>query len=426
MKNKKVLFLIMIWGVAAYGKSYTIDGIVRTSVDDRRVTLQNEKHNFVKKTFPGIPLIDKIELKAQEKSFNLNNVEYSLRIQPRGIGETFTSARYRKAMILKSEHKSQLVIGSTLMDRYRAIIDLLEQESKHKLYQELMDVYADKIKVMEKLSTVDPKFDITELIKLENDNVKTLAADMECRKFSDLFASKLKTLLNDQDFTEIDTAGIISVDSLVLLIENKLENNAFSLDSDNVHIKKYKIDLDIEEQRYKLEKAETRKYLSYLGFAYDNGEHLDQIKRRDDEKDYNLNDAFSIEVGITLPFLTTRPHDVVKRKADFINAKDEYETFKEELHYLFKEDINDLKYYIIQYRILKARELEVDAEASLKKYLEFKGADPLVLLSIKENIIKNQLNRTDVIYGLYRNYIQVLDMTGELVKWPTKNFLLQQ
>ncbi len=426
MNNKNMLFLILVCSVAAFGKSYTIDGIIRTSVDDRRVSLQDEKHKFIKRTFPGIPLIDKIELKAQEKSFDLNNVEYSLKLQLRGIGETFSSARYRKAMIQKSEHKSQLVIGSTLSDRYQAIIDLLEQESKHKLYQELMDVYADKIKVMEKLSTVDPKFEITELIKVENDNLKALASDMECRKFADLASSKLKTLLNDHDFTEIDTSGIIPVDSLLLLVENKLENNTFKLDSDNVHIRKYKIDLDIEEERYKLEKAEARKYLSHIGFAYDNGEHLDQIQRRNDEKDYNLNDAFSLEVGITLPILTTRSHDVVKRKSDIIKAKDEYETFKEELLYLFTEDINDLKYYIIQYRILKARELEVDAEASLKKYLEFKGADPLVLLSIKENIIKNQLNRTDVIYGLYRNYIQVLDMTGELIKWPTKNFLLQQ
>lgn len=426
MNNKNMIFLILVCGAAAFGKSYTIDGIIRTSVDDRRVSLHDEKHEFIKNTFPGIPLIDKIELKAQEKAFDLNNVEYSLKLQLRGIGETVSSARYRKAMIQKSVHKSQLVIGSTLSDRYLAIIDLLEQESKHKLYQELMDVYDDKIKVMEKLSTVDPKFEIIDLIKVENDNLKALAADMECRKFADLASSKLKTLLSDQDFTEIDTTGIFSVDSLLLLVESKLENNAFKLDDDNVHIRKYKIDLDIEEERYKLEKAEARKYLSHIGFAYDNGEHLDQIARRNDEKDYNLNEAFTLEVGITFPFLTTGPHAVVKRKSDYIKAKDEYETFKEELQYLFTEDINDLKYYIIQYRILKARELEVDAEASLKKYLEFKGADPLVLLTIKENIVKNQLNRTDVIYGLYRNYIHVLDMTGELIKWPTKNFLLQQ
>jgi hypothetical protein len=426
MKNKKILFLILALGVAAFGKSYTIDEIIRTSADDRRITLQNEKHKFLNRAFPGMPLIDKIEIRAQEKSFDINNTEYSLKIQPRGIGETFASARYRKALIRKSEQKSQLVIGSSLSDRYKVIIDLLEQESKHKLYQDLMDVYSDKIKVMEKLSTVDPKFDITELINVENNNVKTLASDMECRKLSDLFASKLKTLLNNREFTEIDTTGILTIDSLVLIVEKKLTDNAFTLDSDNVHVNKYKLDLDIAENRYKLEKAETRKYLSYLEFSYDNGEHLDQLQRKTDDKDYNLNDAFTIGLGVTIPFLTTRPHVVVQRKADFIKAKEEYEAFKEELNYLFTEDINDLKYYIIQYRILKARELEVDAEASLKKYLQFKGAEPLVLLSIKENIIKNQLNRADVIYGLYRNYIQVLDMTGELIKWPTKNFLLQQ
>jgi len=426
MKNKKMLFLIMISGVAAYGKSYTVDEIIRTSADDRRITLQNEKHKFLSNAFPGIPLIDNIELKAQEKSYNINNVEYTLKIQPRGIGETFISAKYRNALMSKSKHKSELVFGTAMSDRYKRIIDLLEQDARHKLYKQLMDVYSDKIKVMEKLSTVDPKFDITELITVENDNVKTLGSDMESQKLADLYSSKLKSLLNNHDFTEIDTTGMIPIDSLVNLVEQKLADSTFSLDSDNVHVKKYKIDLDIGEIRYKLEKAENRKYLSSLEFSYDNGEHLDQLQRKADEKDYNLNDAFTIGINISFPFLTTRPQDVVQRKADFIKAKEDYESFKENLQYSFIEDINDLKYYIIQYRLLKARELEVDAEASLKKYLEFKGADPLVLLSIKENIIKNQLNRTDVIYGLYRNYIRVLDMTGELIKWPTKNFLLQQ
>jgi hypothetical protein len=123
--------------------------------------------------------------------------------------------------------------------------------------------------------------------------------------------------------------------------------------------------------------------------------------------------------------LTDAQHDIIRRKIALVSAKDEYDQLKRELKDQIDKDLKDLKSFIAQYRYLKAREQEVDAKSSLKKYLQLSGVNPTILLSIQESILKNQINRSKTEFSIYRNYIQVIDVTGELSKWPLKNFLLR-
>ena len=399
----------------------TITKFLSTVTDDPSVNMQQKKHSFLEKTFPGVALIDDIEFKVKEKSFNINDIEYSIRVQPRGFGETKAANRYYRSMLKKSAHKDFLLKDTALKSRYILAIDFLEQQEMHSLYTDLITLYNDKIKVLQKMSISNADFEFGDLIKAENDNTKAQAEDMEFQKLMELYALKISSYLKDVNFTGFDLNELISADTLV----NLIEKSTFQFDTNNVYLNHLRLDLDIEKARYDLEKAEARKYISYVGFAVDNGEMLDQIDRRTDGKDYNLNSAYSIEFGIKFPYLTTPRHDIVKRKVDFLKATEEYDNLKTELNDLMNEDLKDLKYYIIQYRYLKAREQEVNAESSLKKYLQLSGIDPLILLTIKESIIRNQINRANTVYGLYRNYIQVIDITGELSKWPLKNFLLR-
>jgi hypothetical protein len=46
-----------------------------------------------------------------------------------------------------------------------------------------------------------------------------------------------------------------------------------------------------------------------------------------------------------------------------------------------------------------------------------------VQLSIKESIEKNHIAVAKVRFNILRNYIQVLDVTGQISKKPLKNYL---
>lgn len=422
-----VCVFVVSMNTSVSGEEFTISQILKSASDDRLVNTQEQKRKFLKQDFPGVPLIDDIEFKFEQTSFDFDDMEYSIRLKPRGFGETAAALKYRKAVMSKSDQKIKLLQRIAVLNRYLLVIDLLEYQVKHELYVKLMDVYADMIKVMEKQSNlVDSDFEIQDLISVENDNIKAQASDMEAIKSHDSCFHKVCQYLKDTTFTGIDTTGLISIDTLLSQVEKMLANKELQFDTNNVYLENLRLNLDIEEKQYKLEQAESRKYFGYLGFAYDNGERRDQIDKKRDGKYYNMKEPFSIEMGISLPFLTDSPHKIIKRKSDYLTAGDDYETVKSELIDDMNENLGDLKNYISQYRFLKAREQEVDAEASLQKYLKYKGVDPLVLLSIKENIIKNQINRSEVKYGFYRNYIKVLDVTGEMSRCPNKNFLLEK
>ena len=76
-----------------------------------------------------------------------------------------------------------------------------------------------------------------------------------------------------------------------------------------------------------------------------------------------------------------------------------------------------------QYQFLEARKNDVDAESSLKRYLEMEGVDPLILLSIRESILDNDIELLEIKFSILRNYIRVLDTSGELSRKPLKNYL---
>jgi hypothetical protein len=150
---------------------------------------------------------------------------------------------------------------------------------------------------------------------------------------------------------------------------------------------------------------------------------LDEITRRDDGKTYDMHNAYALQLGIKIPDITMARHDIARRKVDYLSEKENYERLKSELADQINKDQEDLRSLIAQYRFLKARESEVDATASLKKYLQMNGVDPLTLLSIKESIVKNQIDMCKLRFGILRNYIRVIDVAGELAKPPLRNFL---
>ncbi|HLV31820.1 MAG TPA: hypothetical protein VKY57_09650, partial [Chitinispirillaceae bacterium] len=142
--------------------------------------------------------------------------------------------------------------------------------------------------------------------------------------------------------------------------------------------------------------------------------------------DYSYKKAFAIELSFQIPNLTNSAADYNRRKASFLSEIEKYNKTKEGLEAKVRKDLADLNQLIAQYRYLKARETEVDAEASLKKYLQIEGIDPLVLLDVKEKVLKNKIQRAQIKYGMIRNYMYVLDNAGILSDMPIRNYLSEE
>jgi hypothetical protein len=422
--------LTALIGVAVIVGSARADGLsikktLLTSFDDPNIKELEENTGFLKKgSYGGIPLIEDIEFRLRNEAFIINRMRYNLRIQPRGFGETRAANRYNKSFSLSYERKALLARNQALRDRYIQILDQMEQQAVEEQYKELIMVYEDMIKVMEKKKFDVAEFDLNDLIDGEDKNTKIHNQIYELKRVYFNSRYSIENSLHDTVNKKFDTTGFVNVDSVIALIER----NNFSFDTNNVYLEYYRLQHEVAKARYDLEKAERRQYISLLSASYDNGEMLDQIAKRDEPKpkDYNLNYSYLIEIGVKIPDLTMARHDLARRKADYLSEKEDYEKVKLELISQMKKDKEDLLSFIAQYRFLKARENEVDANSSLKKYLQMTGVDPLILLAIKESIVKNHVEIAKLKFSILRNYIQVIDVAGELSKPPLRNFLSQK
>ncbi|MBN1308711.1 MAG: hypothetical protein JXA18_12380, partial [Chitinispirillaceae bacterium] len=194
-------------------------------------------------------------------------------------------------------------------------------------------------------------------------------------------------------------------------------------EGNNVYLSDLKAEFEVSERRYELEKSQGKKVVSFLEFSYDHGSLLEEYARRDDLKDYNLYNAYIFEMGVKIPWMSNRNDDVARRQIDFLNDREDYLTLRKEMAAKIEKDTSDLRAYIERYELMTIRETEADAEASLKKYLEMSGVDPLVLLSIQESLVKNGMEKEKVYFSILRNYIYVMDIAGRLIEKPLRNFL---
>jgi hypothetical protein len=406
-----------------FSEGTPLSTLLISSVNDNDVKKQEQRAGFLQKgAYAGIPFVDDLELRIRNSAFDIDQMRYTVRFQPRGLGETFYANRYAKSIAQSSKLKLLVRKNAALKDRYMLAIDLLEQSAIGRSLTQLSDIYTDKIKVLEqKVNSTD--FGLNDLIEAEDDYTKVQTQILDNNKSVAVLRQKTGFFIGNSGFSAFDTVGLVSIDSVITAVEY----GSFSLDTENVYLDYFRQQIDLAKNSYDLEKAEGRKYLSFIGFSYDNGDWLDEYgKRNDPDKSPNYNNAYLLELGFKIPDLTMARHDILRRKMDYLSEQDDYDELKRELGEKIKKDREDLRSFIAQYRFLRSRENEVDATSSLKKFLQMDGVDPLVLLSIKESIVKNHIDLSKLTYSILRNYIQVIDVSGELSKPPLRNFLSQK
>ncbi|MCX7725445.1 MAG: hypothetical protein N2053_01220 [Chitinispirillaceae bacterium] len=428
-KRRKILILILLWSiplVSINAQKSKMDEFLISTVKDSVLILQQQHSLMVKKHSFVMPIIGDAEIRLRKSDWyrndsilqNIFGLRYSLRLEPRGLGETKALKDYYETQEMAEVDRYGYTFNSLLMLRYLTIIDYFERSMNVKTNEELIEVYEDKIKVMEQLkSSVD--FDLNELIRCEKELSKLNTQYLEEKQERDNLCYFLGKVLGDPNFKGFDTSELISVEQIKVIVDTM----NFELDEDNLTLRYMKSQFELAKKRFELEKAQNRNIISYIEFSYDHPRMLDEINRRERRRYYDSRNAFIFDIGFKIPGLTTNRQNFARREIDFAREFENYVEVRDNLKRKIKKDSSDIKALIKQYEFLRARETRVDAEASLKKYLEMSGMDPLVLLSIKENLIKNRAEKGTIYLSILRNFIYVLDITGQMSRKPLRNYL---
>jgi len=397
-----------------HAQTVSIGTFIATAEKDVSVEAQKEKVEFLKESSKSMPVIDDIEVRIRNEAFQFDEQRYSLRVEPRGIGETKAGRELYRTRSGYNNQRKELLITRALKDRYSVVAELLAKECMLQLQKELVVLYEDKLQVLQQKSG-DIKFDLTDLIKVENKLTQLKFENIERERSINRLKKEIGGYLSLEDFTAFDIAGFVTVQS----ISDWIEKNDFSLDTNNVYLKYDRLNFQLAENRLNLETAEGRRYINFFEFGYDHGRMQNEL----DEKTPERNQAFIMNLGIRIPYINTDRHDINRRKLTYLSDKENYFELKRELEERMEKDVEDIKLLVSQYTFLEARGSDVNAESSLKRYMEMEGVDPLILLEIRESIIENDIKKKKIKFDILRNYIRVIDVTGQLSQKPLRNYL---
>ena len=418
MKRIKLLFAtVLLCTVIIHAQTAPVSSFILKALKDGDLKDQKDVITYLEGSSANMPIVDDIEARIRNRAFEFDKQRYTLRVEPRGLGETRASKDYYKATIKHQKQKKDVLEHELLTDRYTFIIELLNYQSIHRLHNELTTIYEDRIKVLQN-QVEGTKVDLSDIIKAEDKLTRFKFENIERERRIKKMEAKIAKDLKEDGLTTFDTTGFIDIES----ISKEIDTVSFTIDKNNVYLKYDRLDFQRAKSRYNLETSEGRQFLSFFEFSYDHGSWVDELDRRNDGKEYDFNRAYLMEIGVRIPYINVDRHDIHRRKMNYLKAKEDCKDLERKLKGRLEKDVEDIRLLVSQYTFLKARGDDVDAESSLKKYLEMDGVDPLILLSIREGIIKNEIELEKIKFDIFRNYIRLLDTSGKISDKPLVNY----
>lgn len=418
MKSIKLLPYVLVCVITTYAQQAPISTFILTALEDGDLKDQKKNIAYLEGSSANMPIIDDIEARVRNQAFEFDKQRYTLRVEPRGFGETRASTKFYKTTVKHQKQKKDVLENELITDRYNYIIELLNRQTIYDLHNGLITVYEDRIKVLQK-QMESMECDLNDIIKAEDKLTQLRFENIERERRIKRMKEKIAKEIKDSSFTVFDTSGFVDIES----INKEIDTTSFTIDKNNVYLKYDRLDFQRAKSRYDLETSEGRRYLSYLEFSYDHGERVDELERKKEGREYDLDRAYLMELGVRIPYINVDRHDIHRRKLRYLRAKEDYKALKRRLERRMEKDVEDIKLLASQYNYLRARKDDVKAESSLKKYLEMDGVDPLILLSIRESIIENDIELEKIKFDIFRNYIRLLDTSGKISDKPLVNYL---
>lgn len=434
-RNTMAGVIMMLFAVSTlFADTTSINKFLMTVQKDYDIEAQDEKVSAIQNAKAGVPFLDEIEFRMENvapfsKTLKWGDrMRYSVRLTPEAIGETSAEKRFHLVTLERAVYKKNLIMNKLLKDRYYMIIDFLFKKVELKRYEALSVLYRDRVNVLEKMVD-DVEFELEELIDAQKDLTKNEMEVIEIQNLLAVLEKKIRLHLSDSTFTDFDTTDLISVDSLYSL----LGKTQINIDSTNIHLMEFMYDVELTKCAYDLERASNRKFLSHIELGYNQDQYHDEVLQRQENIERLAEDksiktkhdyakAFSVGFGITVPFVSIKRDDLVERKTDLIDAKEEYNEMRDLLLDSALTVKGEIQTLVEKFSYIMKRKKEIINQEALSKYVQAEG-ELLQMLEIEEKILEDQIEMDELLYNIYHKYIKMLNITGRLSLAPIRNYL---
>jgi hypothetical protein len=270
----------------------------------------------------------------------------------------------------------------------------------------MMEIAEDRLDIKRK-SIDDLDSDPTALVAAEDDIIQLQLDIIDLENSLRDLEDAITTAMDADGPVSLDLDSLIDIDA----VKQAMEGFRHPPETENVHIRRAHLSTELAHNRYELEKAANRRYLSFLQFDV-------EMDERDD-----FEEAFLFKFGLIIPVVNPNRLDIDRRKLANLREKSDYENLRREIAGDIVFFLRDLERSIKQYDILVGRKAASNAEASLEVFQRMEGANPLKLLKMKKSMLKTEVALVKMTRRIHRKYVNLLDVSGKLFEKPLVNHL---
>jgi hypothetical protein len=407
MKKFFPFFFMLFASFILFCEDLTIARYIEAAKDDPRLKSKKAMSDSIENS-NDTPGIKGLEFRSETGNFDIMEQKYALRLYFKGFGETKSSREFIKNMqnLHKLEYASAL--SDVLFERYSAIVTYIQHKKELKIVASMRELLYDKLAVTTKMGEITGE--TTEIDKMDIDDKIT---EIEMRRIElestvESIEALIKSDMGDDKTPVFEKEKIVSVDDIEKFAESLTEiHGASKTESDYQTLRSI-----VAQNEIALEEAKERDWLKYIALEYDTSDRNDRPSR-----------GFSIGFAISIPGFKNNQSSLVKKKLKSLELDYDFNMQKRLREAEIRTALLMLKREIKQYKILSKRKDEGEKSNIFAKYSSIEGLNPMMVIKLKEKILKKDLKLAELELKIYEKYINLAYLLGIYEDESAGNFL---
>lgn len=339
-----------------------------------------------------------VELRFTSKGMNASLEDYKLRVSPSNPWEVKANRAYNQQQMENTQTRYRIAYSSALKSRYRLLID-------HYFLNQMIGIAEEEIAFRKKfteqvLKLQKEEIDLGDFISLESGlslkEIEAAELQMELGEVTSLISLDFE---GEVEWEGFDFISPESIASYLANLDSVAEMNLYKLEANQK--------LLLEEEMYRVNKAEA---FSNIGFLQANYER---------DQGNTVREHLGFQIGITLPIANRDKADLARDEFDLINERNKKELTGQVVDQQSKMlksklDASLAMYFLIQEKLTRAKSLKPSVNSAVD-----------LSLIIKHTAYTSGLHekQVEVFWDIVEDFIDFLDLQGQLVQQPVKNYL---
>jgi hypothetical protein len=383
----------------------TTDAILETAFSDPAYTSLEERNSFYQQNSDHVGYLDHMELRTRSRNFDPREQMFRFRTYTNSPSERKYSREFLHATFTEQNLDKKVQLNTLLKQRYRLLAAGFIDQKKMMAMRELGTLLGERKNVLEKsIDNID--FDFQDLLKAEEEYDRYILESIDLERKFQQHEEEMRNLLGAEQSVEVSRKDFVSVSDIRVF----LSRFEYDLEQNNLYYERQKLDKQLAELDYLGSIASKRNPVKFFEASYRDvpGEGF----RRD----------WALGIGFRIPLGSAGKGGLLDRQFKLMKEENMLSQLSVELTEEIRQTIINLQTLLKKHQALSGMIDNDLQQRSLEKYREIDGISPLILLKIKENVLSKHLMAADLELDILYEYIELLDVSGMLVREPFINY----